>query len=124
LSVKDGSVTVSIGVDHCALEGIGIHVAKRTTRFEALDPRHQGVCQQFGAVSASIATGVQVRHDHGSQYMRDDFQAGLHFPVITSSPAFVRVQKDHGVAERFLRALKEQHLWGPLFCPLHSASFL
>jgi transposase InsO family protein len=75
VTVEDGAVTVFIGVDHCTLEGIGIHAAKRATRFEALEPIRQGVRQQFGVVSAGIATGLQVRHDHGSQYMSDDFQA-------------------------------------------------
>jgi putative transposase len=111
LTVQDGSVTVFIGVDHCTLEGIGIHAAKRATRFEALEPIRQGVRQQFGAVSAGIATGLQVRHDHGSQYMSDEFQAELRFLGVTSSPAFVRAPEGNGVAERFIRTLKEQLLW-------------
>jgi transposase InsO family protein len=111
VTVADGAVTVFIGVDHCTLEGIGIHAAKRATRFEALEPIRQGVRQQFGAVSAGIAAGLQVRHDHGSQYMSDDFQAELRFLGITSSPAFVRAPEGNGVAERFIRTLKEQLLW-------------
>ena len=43
--------------------------------------------------------------------MRDDFQAELRFLGITSSPAFVRAPEDHGVAERFIRTLKEQLVW-------------
>jgi transposase InsO family protein len=111
VTVADGAVTVFIGVDHGTLEGVGIHAAKRATRFEALEPMRQGVRQQFGAVSAGIATGLQVRHDHGSQYMSDDFQAELRFLGITSSPAFVRAPEGNGVAERFIRTLKEQLLW-------------
>lgn len=108
---QDGPVPVFIGVDHCTLEGIGIHAARRATRFEALEPIRQGVRQQFGTVSAGSATGVQVRHDHGSQYMSDDFQAELRFLGMTSSPAFVRAPEGNGVAERFIRTLKEQLLW-------------
>jgi putative transposase len=111
VTLQDGAITVFIGVDHCTLEGIGIHAAKRATRFEALEPIRQGVRQQFGAVSAGIATGLQVRHDHGSQYMSEDFQAELRFLGITSSPAFVRAPEGNGVAERFIRTLKEQLLW-------------
>ncbi len=111
VTVADGAVTVFIGVDHCTLEGIGIHAAKRATRLEALEPIRQGVRQQFGAVSAGIATGLQVRHDHGSQYMSDDFQTELRFLGVTSSPAFVRAPEGNGVAERFMRTLKEQLLW-------------
>ena len=108
---QDGLVTVFVGIDHCTLEGIGIHAARRATRFEALEPIRQGVRQQFGTVSAGSATGVQVRHDHGSQYMSDDFQAELRFLGMTSSPAFVRAPEGNGVAERFIRTLKEQLLW-------------
>lgn len=111
VTVEDGAVTVFIGVDHCTLEGIGIHAAKRATRFEALEPIRQGVRQQFGVVSAGSATDLQVRHDHGRQYMSDDFQAELRFLGITSSPAFVRAPEGNGVAERFIRTLKEQLLW-------------
>jgi len=108
---QDGLVTVFVGVDHCTLEGIGIHAARRATRFEALEPIRQGVRQQFGTFAPGSATGVQVRHDHGSQYMSDDFQAELRFLGITSSPAFVRAPEGNGVAERFIRTLKEQLLW-------------
>ena len=111
VTVEDGAVTVFIGVDHCTLEGIGIHAAKRATRFEALEPIRQGVRQQFSTFSPGSATGVQVRHDHGSQYMSDDFQAELRFLGMTSSPAFVRAPEGNGVAERFIRTLKEQLLW-------------
>jgi putative transposase len=111
VTVQDGAVTVFIGVDHWTLEGVGIHAAKRAPRFEALEPIRQGVRQQFGAVSAGIAPGLQVRHDHGSQSMSDDFQAELRFLGVTSSPAFVRAPEGNGVAERFIRTLKEQLLW-------------
>lgn len=111
VTVQDGAVTVFIGIDHCTLEGVGIHASKRATRFEALEPIRQGVRQQFGAVSAGRAMGLQVRHDHGSQYMSDDFQAELRFLGMTSSPAFVRAPEGNGVAERFIRTLKEQLLW-------------
>jgi len=111
VTVEDGAVTVFIGVDHGTFEGIGIHAAKWATRLETLEPIRQGVRQQFGAVSAGIATGLQVRHDHGRQYMSDDFQAELRFLGITSSPAFVRAPEGNGVAERFIRTLKEQLLW-------------
>lgn len=111
VTVENGAVTVFIGVDHCTLEGIGILAAKRGTRFEALEPIRQGVRQQFGAVSAGVATALQVRHDHGSQYMSDDFQAELRFLGITSSPAFDRAPEGNGVAERFIRTLTEQLLW-------------
>lgn len=111
VTLAEGPVTVFVAIDHCTLEGVGIHAARRATRFEALEPIRQGVRQQVGTVSAGSATGVQVRHEHGSQYMSDDFQAELRFLGMTSSPAFVRAPEGNGVAERFIRTLKEQVLW-------------
>ncbi len=115
MTLDEGAVTVFVAVDHCTLEGIGIHAASWATRFEALEPLRQGVRRQFGAFRARIATGVQVRHDHGSQYMSDDFQAELRFLGIASSPAFVRAPEGNGIAERFIRTLKEQLLWVKTF---------
>ncbi len=78
------------------------------SRFEALEPICQGVRPQFDAYSVGIAMGVPVRHDHGRQDMSADFQAELRFLGMTSSPAFVRAPEGNGVAERFIRTLKEQ----------------
>ena len=111
VTLEDGPVTVFVAVDHCTLEGIGIHAASRATRFEALEPLRQGVRRHFGTFTAGSAAGLQLRHDHGSQYLSDDFQTELRFLGITSSPAFVRAPEGNGIAERFIRILKEQLLW-------------
>jgi transposase InsO family protein len=47
----------------------------------------------------------------GSAYMSDDFQAELTFLGMTCSPSFVREPEGNGVAERFIRTLKENLLW-------------
>ena len=65
----------------------------------------------FGGYAAAVAAGLALRHDHGSQYMSDHFQAELAFLGIASSPAFVREPEGNGCAERFIRTLKEQLLW-------------
>lgn len=110
-TVAEGQVTVFVAVDHCTLEGMGIHAAKVGTRFEALEPIHQAVRRSYGGFRAGLATGLKVRHDHGSQYMSDVFQEELAFLGIESSPAFVRAPEGNGIAERFIRTLKEQLLW-------------
>ena len=74
----EGQVAVFVAVDHCSAECVGIHAARRATRFEALEPIRQGVRQRFGGFGARIASGLSVRHDHGSQYMADEFQPGSH----------------------------------------------
>jgi transposase InsO family protein len=107
----EGQVAVFVAVDHCSAECVGIHAARRATRFEALEPIRQGVRRNFGAFAQDIAAGLAVRHDHGSQYMSDAFQKELRFLGIESSPAFVRAPEGNGCAERFIRTLKENLLW-------------
>ena len=89
----------------------GLHAAKRGTRFEALEPIRQGVRERFGPIGDGVADGLRLRHDHGSNYLADDFQQEVAFFGIESSPSFVREPEGNGVAERFIRTLKENLLW-------------
>jgi putative transposase len=107
----EGQAAVFVAVDHCSAECVGIHAAAHATRFEALEPLRQGVRRHFGGFAKSIARGLAIRHDHGSQYMAHDFQKELRFLAIESSPAFVRAPEGNGCAERFIRTLKENLLW-------------
>ena len=43
-----------------------------------------------GGFRAGPAAGIRNRHDHGSQYMNDDYQAEIAFLGMESSPSFVR----------------------------------
>lgn len=107
----EGQAAVFILVDHCSGECLGIHAARRATRFEALEPLRQAVRHGFGAFGEDVAAGTKLRHDHGSQYVADDFQAEVAFLGLESSPAFVREPEGNGCAERFIRVLKENLLW-------------
>lgn len=107
----EGQAAVFVAIDHCSAECVGVHAARQATRFEALEPIRQGVRQHFGAFGRQIAAGLTVRHDHGSQYLANDFQKELAFLGIASSPAFVRAPEGNGCAERFIRTLKENLLW-------------
>src|SRR5918994_2512123 len=107
----EGQAAVFVAVDHCSAECVGIHAHARATRFQALEPIRQGVRQHFGGFAKTIARGLAVRHDHGSQYMSDHFQKELAFLGIDSSPAFVRAPEGNGCAERFIRTLEENLLW-------------
>jgi putative transposase len=111
----EGQVAVFIAIDHYSAECVGIHAARRGTRFEALEPIRQGVRRCFGAFGKDVARGLALRHDHGSQYMSDAFQNELTFLGIESSPAFVRAPEGNGCAERFIRTLKENLLWVQTF---------
>jgi putative transposase len=110
-TAEDGQAAIFFAVDHCSLECVGIHAAKRGTRFEALEPLRQGVREYFGGFAPQTAQGLALRHDHGSQYMSHDFQEEIAFLGITSSPAFVRAPEGNGCAERFVRIPKENLLW-------------
>ena len=78
---------------------------------EALEPIRQGIRESFGAFAGGVAQGLKRRHDHGSRYLADAFQAEIAFLGIESSPAFVREPEGNGCAERFIRTLKENLLW-------------
>jgi transposase InsO family protein len=107
----EGTVSVFALIDHPTLECLGLHAAKPGTRFEALEPIRQGVRRVFGGFAAGIGAGVQLRHDHGPQYISEDFQAEIAFSGLESSPSFVREPQGNGIAEWFMRPLKEQLLW-------------
>ena len=76
----EGQVAVFIAIDHHSAGCVGIHAARRGTRFEALEPLRQGVRRHFGAIGKDVARGLAVRHDHGSQYMSDTFQTEMRLP--------------------------------------------
>ena len=107
----EGQASIFVAVDHCSAECVGIHAARRATRFEALEPIRQGVRACFGGFAAGIAAGLELRHDHGSQFVADDLQRALAFLGSAPSPAFVREPEGNGCAERFIRTLKETLLW-------------
>jgi putative transposase len=107
----EGQASIFVTVDHASTECVGIHAARRATRFEALEPLRQSVRTCFGAFAEGIASGLKLRHDHGSQFVADDFQREVAFLGIASSPAFVREPEGNGCVERFIRTLKENLLW-------------
>ena len=66
--------------------------------------RFAKVSANASAPSATgVADGLRLRHDHGSNYLADDFQQEVAFFGIESSPSFVREPEGNGVAERFIR---------------------
>ena len=107
----EGQTAVFVAVDHCSAECVGIHASRSADRFEALEPVRQAVREHFGAFAKNVASGLALRHDHGSQYVSHHFQTEIRFRGIMSSPAFVREPEGNGCAERFIRVLKENLLW-------------
>ena len=100
-----------MAVDHYVGDVVGLHGARPGTRFEVLEPIHQGIREHWGALAEGVAKGLVLRHDHGPQDMSQAFQRELRFLGAESSPSFIRAPEGNGVAERFIRTLKEQLLW-------------
>ena len=110
--LTDGfNATIFVAVDHGSCECVGIHAARPGNRFEALEPLRQAIPASFGSYEKGVAHGLTLRHDHGSQFISEDFQDELDFLGIESSPSYVREPQGNGCAERFIRTLKEQLLW-------------
>jgi transposase InsO family protein len=102
----EGQAAVFVAVDHCSAECVGLHASHSADRFQALEPVRQAVRERFGAFGKDIARGLEIRHDHGSQYVSHHFQSEIRCLGIASSPAFVREPEGNGCAERFIRVLK------------------
>jgi putative transposase len=111
ITTGEGRAYVFVAVEHANSEVVGIHAARSANRFEALEPVRQGVHRCFGSIAPGVARGLKLRHDHGSNYMSGDFQAEIQCLGIEASPSFVREPEGNGVAERFIRTLKENLLW-------------
>ena len=98
VTLADGHVTIFGAIDHCTAECVGLHAAKYGTRFEALEPVRQGVRDHFGTMAAGVASGLTMRHDHGSQYMSNDFHGRAPVPrhrVITGLRPPARGERLH-----------------------------
>jgi len=111
MTEEDGLVPVFIAIDHFNTECVGIHAALRANRFEALEPIRQAVINRFGKFEKKIIKGLKLRHDHGTQYVSHYFQSEINWCGIEASPSFIRQPEGNGIAERFIKTLKEQLLW-------------
>jgi putative transposase len=114
-TVQDGKVWLFGVAEHWNAELLGWHVAKRGTRFEAMQAVGMAVRQQFGRLDAGAARGLALRHDHGSNFMADAFQKQIRFWGMAPSYAFVGEPETNGVIERLFRTLKEQTVHGRIF---------
>jgi transposase InsO family protein len=114
-TLDEGWVWAFVAVEHWNAECVGCAVAKRGNATAALEPLAQAVTALHGGVGADVARGLALRLDHGTQYLSDHFMNQLRFWGITPSFAFVAEPETNGVAERFIRTLKEQAIYGRIF---------
>lgn len=114
-TVQDGKVWLFGVVEHWNAEMLGWHIAKRGTRYEAIQALGMAVRQQFGHLGAGAARGLALRHDHGSNFMADVFQKQMKFWGVAPSYAFIAEPETNGCIERLFRTLKEQAIHGRIF---------
>ena len=110
VTVAEGPAFVFVAVDH----GTRASVCMPPSTGPASRPwsRSARACANAsGAIGDGVARGLRLRHDHGSNSLADDFQQEVAFFGIESSPSFGREPEGTGVAERFIRTLKENLLW-------------
>ena len=107
----DGWCWFFVAVDHCVTDVVGWHVAKKGDRWAALEPVRQGVRTHMAGYAPRIALGLGLRHDWGPQYTAHQFQAELSWLGIRSTASYVGEPECNGVAERFIRTLKEECLY-------------
>jgi len=115
LTVDDGWCWFFGAIEHWNAECIGWHVCKRGDRFAALEPVSQGIANIFGSLHADAARGLSLRMDHGTQYLSEHFIKQIRYWGVTPSYAFVEEPQTNGVAERFMRTLKEQVIHGRIY---------
>jgi putative transposase len=108
---QDGWCWCFGAVDHCVTDVVGWHVAKKGDRWAALEPIRQGVRAHMDGFAPKIALGLGLRHDWGPQYTAHQFQGELRWLGIRSTPSYVGEPECNGVAERFMRTLKEECLY-------------
>lgn len=114
-TVRDGKVWFFAVAEHWNAEALGWHVSKRGTRHEALQAMSMAVRRQFGHLGQGAVRGLELRHDHGSAFMAEDFQNQVKAWGALPSYAFVGQPETNGVIERFFRTFKEQVVHGRIF---------
>ena len=108
-------------IDHHLDEVVGWHVAKLGDRWAALEPIRQGVRHAFGRFGKDVARGLALRCDWGPQYIADAWINEVKWLGATISPSYVGEPECNGVAERFMRTLKEQCIYLHQFHSLEEA---
>lgn len=108
---QDGWCWFFGAIDHASNKVVGHHEAKIGDRFAALEPIKQGILANFGGYAGAIAAGLKLRLDWGTQYTSHVFEGETRWLGIELSHSFVAEPQCNGVAERFMRTVKEECLW-------------
>jgi putative transposase len=106
-----GAATALKEREHANSEVVGISCIAVGQSLRGLGAGAPGGASLLRSHRARVARGLKLRHDHGSNYMSGDFQDEIECPGIEASPSFVREPEGNGVAESFIRTLREHLLW-------------
>ena len=99
VTVAEGPAFVFVAVDHCTAECIGLHAAKRGTRFEALEPIRQGIRERFGGIGDGVARGLAAASRPRVELLGRRFSTGgrvLRYPKFPELRAGARRQRRRG----------------------------
>ena len=116
-TTDDGWVWLFELVEHWNGECLGWHVCKTGDRFAAWEPIAQALGSVLGG-KPQAARGIELRHDHASQYLPDFFPSIARHPGFVPSLALLGEPETNGVVERFHRTLKEQIIRGRTYANL------
>lgn len=111
VTTREGTAYIFGVLDHATAECLSLTAVAHPTRHAAIDALREAFLARFGRYGPDVAVGLSARHDHGSCFTAELYQAELRFLGVESSPAFVRAPEGNGCIERFFRTLKEQLLW-------------
>ena len=90
-------------------------MGKRGDRHAALEALEDATKRLFGCIGKGVARGMELRSDHGSQFIAEAFQRQICHWGYTPSMAIVGEPETNGVVERFNRTYKEQVVHGKIF---------
>ena len=114
-TAQEGWIWLFTVIDHWNSECLGWYATKKGDRHAALEAIGRALRYEFGVLQDSIAHGVKLRMDHGSQYISDELLRQIKRWGLKKSFAFVAQPQTNGVSERFNRTLKEQVVYGRIF---------
>ena len=112
-TVEDGWGWLFVAVEHWNASAWAARV-KKGTRFAALEPVSQGLMATVGAVAADAGRGLSADGPRHPVSVRP-FSEPAEVLGINPSFAFIEQPQTNGVAERFIRTLKEQVIYGRVF---------
>ncbi len=97
-------------LDNCTRECVGWIFSHRGRATEAKDAIQEAVINQFGSVS-NVPEGLELLTDNGSIFLAREFTDQMNEYQIDRKYTPFRCPSANGIAERFMRTLKEEKVW-------------